>query len=417
MNQVTSNTYSKTSRHMAIIVTILIFLPSFNFFLNNILLSSGFFSVGTVLYLFLLVVELYGLNKAFRSHLVGKYSGSLSFFVATMSIVSYFLYMDELGSRFVRPDYHIYYSELLFLFFFGLPAMLLSSACRCWDLVLNYSTKVAPVIVVMTIYAWWRVGFSTWGDESINYMTLSYHVLPAGCFCISKAVKGLHPFYWFTSLIFLFIIFAAGCRGALVCSTLFLALIIIHQATYSANAKTARRWRLIGLLILLALPLYFSQIFDAIGMSISKLGIMSRSMEMMTDNTFFQDGARNTIQTAIWRGVEENPMGYGLYGDRYICSKYYQGGAEYAHNIFYEFIADYGLLFGILLLLLIIVSIIKLYWKQKKSELSVMLLLLLPDGFIKLFFSNSYLMDTSFFILMGFLIVISTKKRYKNNIQ
>lgn len=411
MNQITSNIYSKTSRQMAIILTIVIFLPSFNFFLNNILRSSGSSSVGTMMYAVLLVTEVYGLYLASQFHLVKKRVVNIAVIIAAMALFSFYIYRNELGERLVRNDYHLYYSELLYLFFFGLPALLLSSACRCWELVFSYAQKVAPVIVAMAIYAWWRVGFSTWGDESINYMTLSYHILTAGCICLVQSVRGFHPVYWVTSLIFLFIIVAAGCRGALVCTIFFIAMIIFRQATATKSKSMIRGWRIIGLVLLLSLPLTFTRLFNDVGSLFDKVGIVSRTMETISDDSFFLSSSRDNIRTAILKGVEDNPLGYGLYGDRYVCVKHYQNGSEYAHNIFFEFLADFGVLIGPGLLLLIIVLIYRMFKKYKTTDTGLFLLIVIPDGFLKLFFSNSFLIDQTFFLLIGFLMSVMSNKK------
>lgn len=410
MNNVLSNTYSKTSRHMAIIVTVLLFLPSFNFYLNNILRFSGYNSVGTFMYAVLLMTELYGFYLTSQSHLINKRVATIAVLAAVMALFSFFIYREELGDRLIRNDYHLYYSELLFLFFIGLPALLLSSACRCWDLVLSRLTIVAPVIVIMAIYAWWRVGFSTWGDESINYMTLSYHVLTAGCVCLVQSVKGFHPIYWMASLIFLFIIVAAGCRGALVCTIFFIALIIFRQATATKSKSMIRTWRIVGLVLLLSLPLTFTRLFNDVGSLFDQVGIVSRTMESISDDSFFQSSSRDNIRTAIMKGIGDNPFGYGLYGDRYCCVKHYQNGSEYAHNIFFEFLADFGVIIGPGLLLLIVVVTYKLFKKYRTTNIGLILLIMLPDGFIKLFFSNSFLMDTAFFLLVGFVISVMSNK-------
>lgn len=376
-------------------------LPPFNFYINNILISFGLPSIGTVLYMLILLTEFYGMILAQRTRAIGKGVYALSIIVSIMAILSYLIYYDELGTRLINEKYHIYYSELLFLFFFGLPMLLISSACRRWDLVVNYSSKIAPVIVALAFIAWRSFGFSTWGDLSINYMVLSYNLLTAGCICIAQAVKGVRPVYWIATSIFLFIILAAGCRGALVCVIAFVALILFYQATTATRG--AKAWRLMGMVILLVIPLTITSLFGDIEGFFYKSGISSRSMEMLSDDTFFEDAARNSIRTAIWRGVTENPLGYGLYGDRYVCAKYYQGGAEYSHNIVYEFIADFGIVLGSVLLIVIIISIVKIYRKQRTTDIGFVLLFLIPDGLLKLLFSNSFLMNPTFFIIIGIL--------------
>ena len=400
----------RIERNIALIVVSILLIPSFNFYLNNILLSFGISSMGAVVFFFLLLVEFYGIIQIFKYQLVGKRVALFAIIVLLLALLSYFLYYDELGHRLIREDFHIYYSELLFLFFFGLPALLITSVCRSWDIVIDYAVRIAPVIVFMALYSWWRKGFSTWGDDSMNYMTLSYNVLTAGCICFSHAIKGFRPIYWCASIVFLFIMVAAGCRGALLCSIVFIFVCIYRYVSLSSSKKTQRARRFIGFVLVLTVAVLFVRYYDEIGVLFEQLDIASRTLDKISDNSFFEDSSRDNIRLVLKRGIEENPFGYGLYGDRYVYSKYITEGPEYAHNIIYEFLVDFGIFLGPIFLITLMVLCVKCFYRFKTNVVSLALIILIPDGFIKLFFSNSFLMDTMFFILLGFLFSVRYKK-------
>lgn len=417
MNHISPIIPKKVINQLSIIVVLMIVLPSFNFYLNNILLSMKMGSVVILVYGTLILTMLYGIYISAKYHLIKISAIRISLVLFVLGIVSYFLYGHSIGNRLIRPDYNILYSELLFLLFFCLPSLMISSACRDWSLVVKYLTIVSPVIVVMAFYAWYLFGFRTYGDESMNYMTLSYHVLTAGCVCMTNSFRGFKPIYWVTSLVFLFIIVGSGCRGALVCVLLFLILLLYRQVVANPNKKSSKFIKVSCVVLVLSIPIFYMRVVDDLGNMFEKIGVSSRAIEYLDDKSFLSSDSRDNIRKAIFEGVKDNPFGYGLYGDRYVTIKYYQEGSEYAHNIFYEFLADYGVFIGPLLILGIMVLCYKRFKKYKNDDIGLALLLLIPDGFLKLFFSNSYLTDSVFFILIGFLLSLSNTENSKYTIE
>lgn len=405
--------YNKKERRMALIVSSLIVVPSFNFYLNNILARWGIPSVGVLVFILLIMFEIVGLYKISKAKQFNKKGVTIASITFIMAFVSYLIYNGQIGGRLIRNDYHPIYSELLYLFFFGIPALLLSSSFKHWNLVLHYITIASPVLVLMAFFAFWQVGFSTWGDNSINYMTLSYHVLTAGCVCLSKSFKGVNIVYWISSLLFLFIIVAAGCRGAIVCTLACILLLAYRQVIAFPKKRSSKIIFGISLVVFVTLPIVSMSLFNSVGAFFERADISSRTIETISDDTFFESQGRDYIRKAVWKGVQENPFGYGLYGDRYICSKYFRGGTEYAHNILYEFMADFGIIIGILLLAVLLIMYYKCFHRYKRDCEGLLLILLLPEGFLKFFFSDSFLNNLMFFVMVGFLLSVLSG-RYQN---
>lgn len=391
---------------LSIIVVMMIILPSFNFYLNNILLVWGLGSLVLLIYGALIISMYYGIYISAKYHLIRKSAGIVAVTLVLLGSLSYLLYSDYIGDRLILPDYNVVYSELLFMLLFLVPALLVSSACRDWDLVLKYLFVLSPVIVFIAFFAWFLVGFKTYGDDSLNYLTLSYHVLTAGCVCLAKSFKGFHPVCWIASVVFLFIMVGSGSRGALVCVLLFVFLLFLRHILAFPKSKSSKYLKVGCVLLVLSLPVLYVKVFDDVSVVFERIGISSRIIDTLDDQSFLSSNSRADIRGAIQEGVKENPFGYGLYGDRYITVKYYYEGSEYAHNIFYEFLADYGVVFGPLLLLAILLFCTKCFWINKASDIGLLLLLILPSGLLKLFFSDSYLMNIDFAILLGFLFSV-----------
>lgn len=414
MTQNTALVPSKVIRQLSMIVVMMIIIPSFNFYLNNILLVLGKGSLVILIYGVLLLLMLYGIYIGSKYHLIKKSAVVISAVLAFMAFFSYLMYGDAIGDRLIRPDFHILYSELLYLIIFALPALLVASAARDWDLVVDKLIKIAPLIVAMAFYSWYLVGFRTWGDDSMNYMTLSYHVLTAGCICLAVSFTGVKPVYWIATLAFLFIMIGSGCRGALVCVFLFIVLLLIRQISVCPHSKTSRFIKIGFILLMVSLPTLYMTVFSNVANIFEQIGINSRVIESLQDNEFLSSNSRDNIRNAVLKGISDNPFGYGLYGDRYVTIKYYEKGSEYAHNILFEFLADYGVFLGPIILLVIIYLCYKCFHIYKGTNTGLALLLLVPDGFFKLFFSNSYLTDFLFFVFIGFLLSLNKNIFIKN---
>lgn len=408
---------NKVIRQLSMIVVMMIVIPSFNFYLSNILQVWGYRSLVVLIYGTFLLFMIHGLYIGSKYHLIRRSALIISVVLALMGIIAYLIYGDSIGQRLIRSDFHILYSELLYLLIFSLPALLITSAVRNWDLVVNKLIKISPFIVFMAIYSWYLVGFRTWGDDSMNYMTLSYHVLTAGCVCIAVSFTGFKPVYWIASFVFMFIMIGSGCRGALVCVILFVILLLVRRVSINPHSKSSRFIRIACILLVVSLPVLYTKVFSNITNMFEKIGISSRVIEMLEDNEFLSSNSRDNIRTAIMKGVQDNPFGNGLFSDRYITIKYYQEGSEYAHNIFYEFLADFGVFLGPLFILLIMILCYKCFRRYKDTSTGFALMILLPAGLIKLFFSSSYLIDIDFFILLGFLTSCISKTKQVDTIQ
>ena len=408
---------NKVIRQLSMIVVMMIVIPSFNFYLSNILQVWGYRSLVELIYGAFLLFMIHGLYIGSKYHLIRRSALIISVVLALMGIIAYFVYGDSIGQRLIRSDFHILYSELLYLYIFSLPALLITSAVRNWDLVVNNLIKISPFIVFMAIYSWYLVGFRTWGDDSMNYMTLSYHVLTAGCVCIAVSFTGFKPVYWIASLVFMFIMIGSGCRGALVCVILFIILLLVRQVYINPHSKYSKFIKIACVFGAVSLPVLYMKVFSKITNMFEQIGISSRVIEMLEDNEFLSSNSRDNIRTAIMKGVQDNPLGSGLFSDRYITIKYYQEGSEYAHNIFYEFLSDFGVILGPLFILLIIILCYKCFHRYKDTSTGLALMILLPAGLIKLFFSSSYLIDIDFFILLGFLTSCFGKTKIVDSIQ
>lgn len=124
-------------------------------------------------------------------------------------------------------------------------------------------------------------------------------------------------------------------------------------------------------------------------------GIQSRTLLLLEEGGFTRDSGRTSIYIIGLNKIYESPIfGYGIFGDR----QFYNG--FYVHNIFMEIILHFGVIIGgIIIIVLGIVTFIK-YINLAEKEIILFFIFL---GFVPLLVSSSYLINTNFFLLLGFL--------------
>lgn len=406
MMVINSRVTSREGRLFAIIITLIALLPALNYYLNNIAiqLTGAAKPVSMLLYSTLFLLEFYALNLIFRKNYANRASVIVSFVALFLTLTSYLLYYDKIGDALISPSLNPMDSQAIFFVLFCLPAFVICSSVNDWSYLHKPFSILAPLVVLLGFYAYYKQGFSVYGDGKMNYMSLSYYILTSSCFCFFVFLDRFNIFYGVVSLAGLFVVLAAGCRGALLCFVVFVILVMWRKIT--TLSRTNYSWLLKVILILFVVFALLSTIFSIqfISVLFDSLGISSRAVEMMSEGTFLEDSARNTIRDSLWKGIMENPFGYGLFGDRYVAAKYYSEGIEYAHNIIYEILTDFGFVGFFLFFVFIIKSTHSFYKKFKKDYMWVIFLLFVPEGLVELFFSGSFLLDVKFWIIIALLV-------------
>ena len=396
-------------KRLSWVLLAMMLIPSFNYYFNNIALKLiGNGSIGLIVYVCLLVVSFYGMRLAYKYHRVPTMISRLVILLLLLTLVSIVLYNDSTHGMLVRADYHPVFSHALNLICFGIPGLVVVSACRRWDFIIHKLYIFAPIIVVMAFYSFYLVGFSTWGEGSMDYLSLSYYMLPSFCVCFISLFRNRNLLMLPFCLLALFVIIAAGSRGAFVCTAMFVAL-YMWKYVLSQKGNTIAKI-LFAAVALMVVGSFFTSM-EVIGSFMEKLGISSRTVNTIASNDFLYADDRNAIRDAIFKGVSDNPFGYSLFGDRYIASKYYIEGAEYSHNIIVEFIADFGVILGPALLLYLLVNLYKTVRNVADDSTTMIFLVFIPSGLFKLFFSDSYLTEVFFWLIIGLII---SKNLYKN---
>ena len=189
----------------------------------------------------------------------------------------------------------------------------------------------------------------------------------------------------------------AGSRGPLICLVFFVVLYLFLKAT-----KMKMRYKIMISAVLLGAYYGVTHYLDkimAFGISIlQKLHLNSRTVEMLLNGEITDDHGRAEIARLSWDGISRQGFfGMGPFGCRTIIAPYFNYG--YPHNIFLEFILDYGWVFGVLFLSILVIMILKVFRKKDKEQTAVLMILLAMC--MKLLISGSYWSEPFFWGIVG----------------
>lgn len=309
----------------------------------------------------------------------------------------------------VEQAYSYYFSFLLTRI---IPALYLTIYIDRQRLVLTFE-YLKKYRLLWLLYAivgmlWIPLHTNSWNQYS---MTFGYNLLIPAClvfYCFIRYMKIKWLFYGSAFGLFMLL---RGSRASVLCLLVFiiLAYVMIHKENINMG-KLARIIMLFiaGIIILIN--------FKTIVSLLSNIFPSSRTLALLASNINFDSG-RSNIQSLYWEAINSHPFHFnGIFSDRIYYSNLTRSVYDmtnYPHNFIVELFYQWGIPLGIIIFVLIIVGIIKSIWYSNRidnAELICFVLIMFVAGFMKLFFSASYLVSVEFYLLVGIIICICQKK-------
>lgn len=396
--KVGSNGLSKNEpRDNLIILSLcsLLFIPSINNFINYILqlgLSINIEFLTPVAYIFMAFCSVFVLYiNIFRKMSLMMFS----LVILTAAVVSYFMYPGIRSAIYASPV-DLVYSPINTLFYYCIPGMVGITAVKDFDKLLVSMKKWSRITLVIGIFTY--VFVSLVKGETLQYMVYSYFMLTALCVCYIGGL-GAKKHDLILAIIGSVCIVACGARGAVISLLMFFCLLAVSTFTH----KTTHRSIIIALSLLLAgvaVAIFYDKIVNFFLEIFNDWGIESRFLISLQNNTLMESHGRSNILESIIEAIKRNPLGYGLYGDRYV-SALSGMGTRYAHNILFEIICDLGVVFGSIFIIFFILRMIKTLRFFKATSTNRVIIALIPFGIFRLFFSSNLMECVPFFMLMG----------------
>lgn len=389
-------------RFLAISFCAVLFLPAVNNFLNCFFQMGMDAEVPYLTETSYITMMLLGVFSALRS--VTKNAGI--FFVSALILVgcavSYFIY-PEMRKAIYEDPVDLIYNPINRVVFFCVPALIYSAALTSYDGLFALMTKWARVTLVIGVFTFYYVYFVA--DGILQYMVFSYFMLTPICVCFENYLQHHQKKDLVLYLLGFFAILLCGARGAILS---FLIYFVIRLLSHKGKGNSAPIAKLILAFILFLVIFFWEDILVWLYDFTVELGIDSRFITSLIKGTLSESSGRDTIAEAIFKGIESNPFGYGLFGDRYVVGSFDFRGYTYAHNFFLEIICSFGIFFSIPILLMFFNKLFKAI-SRKDIYYNRVLWSLIPYGFFQLFFSSSAIENVAFYMICA--IIFKNNKR------
>lgn len=300
------------------------------------------------------------------------------------------IHMFTLFSDLLRNPFYI-------LFLFSMPLYFYMRAIINYQLLFSFLSITAKITVIGGLIIFYLS--ITKGGFEIQYMQFSYNLLFGTCFCFYDYFKERKLSSLLFAIFGAMIIFIAGARGPVVCIGSYILLyIIFNSIKYKARTLSIAAFFVV---ILTYISSNFYTIAVNLNVYLMGLGLHSRTIEKILQNTALDLSGRDVIQVKLIKYILENPfLGQGMFGDRVITQQLL-GRSSYAHNFFIEVLTQYGSILGLIVICAVLFIILRGLLMQQDPLHKNLILLFIPSGLTKLMISGSYLQEMYFFLLLG----------------
>lgn len=389
----------------------LIALPTVSYFINisfNYIFISGFIWDTVAINGLVVMFSLISISLVFVN--TKKDSLILFWLFLILYLLSFLFYSDNRYYMFTSIT-DLSQNNFYRLFIYTMPSYFYLRQISDYKLLFTYFSITAKVIVILSIITYVLYIFK--GGFELQYMVFAYDSLFGVVFCLYDYFQNSK---WFSLLLAVFgsmIIFIGGARGAFVCIVVYMLLYIIFNVI---NHKV----RTLGITTIIAIiTVYVSSnllaIAETIDILLSRLGIKSRTIELIMAQDLYNESGRDYIRSVLIKYIGENTLfGYGMFGDRALTQGIsFLDKGTYAHNFVIEVFIQYGVFLGLVFLFTVFFIIIRALMQKQDPIYKDLILLFIPSGLIKLMMSGSYLNEMYFFLLLA--ASVNAIKHRQNN--
>lgn len=201
-----------------------------------------------------------------------------------------------------------------------------------------------------------------------------------------------------------------GARGAIICMSFLLAVCFAK--------KVKKKRNLVFVILFLFFIPWIQPLCILINSSFTNLGIDSRTISAIQgtglESIAYANG-RIEIFEASFELIKDNPFGYGFLGERAPLNDkiWWFNTNGYAHNIFVEFVLQFGVVIGIAMGVALLFFIVRIILIGNFELPYNGLFLIFLSYNLSLLVSRSYTTSFQFWVMLGLMFMIIKYERYK----
>ena len=276
---------------------------------------------------------------------------------------------------------------------------------------LEWDLKISAIIVwiaytIKTFNGVKDVRYSSWtGDTSILTYNQAYgfYFLFCAIVFLYFYLKEKKKIYIVPFLICVIQILMYASRTAVLSLVCYVILYLFFEDTGKGSNQKKVLYSVA--LIFVTLILNSNTFMTWVISTIKNLGLSSKIIDAFVSGNNAIDGGRIYLYTEGWNAIVNNPLGLGVFCDRYLFG-------HYTHNIIIEILLDFGWFIGGALLVGLIVLIAKMLL-SKRCVWKSFFLIFLSLTIVRLSLSYSFWQDANFWIMIAIAVTYSKTGKYE----
>jgi len=306
------------------------------FFTNYFYMMSSSISfphniISNIIKIMIACVSLWGIKSVIKESLV---------FLVLFALFLIIIMLNN--SLFFQSNSEYFYKNIKESWIICFPMTLFILSIDDYSFLIKYFEKVAYVQLAFCLFLLFKIFIQR--DYSIDFvysMGFSYACLFPTLVFLNRIFLNFKMHYLLSTFLITLLIIILGSRGALLCITVYLAIMQVKQKSFKV---------LFSVTFFLGLMYIFSKnIFLLIAKTIEDIGISSRTIGIFLNNDIVTHlSGREYLYEVIIDKIQQNPFAYKGINASYLLF----GG--YPHNIFLELIYDLGLIIFIPVFCLIV---------------------------------------------------------------
>ena len=245
-------------------------------------------------------------------------------------------------------------------------------------------------------------------DYGLNY---GYRVVLCAIFFMILCVYNKKMIDLISFVISLMLVIICGSRGPLLCIAI--SSLLLFTSIWSKNKGSKIKFLFLFSILLIGLVLFVAGIpvlMEQIIKVLKNANISTRTIQMLLNGEIMNDSGRSKIYEIAFEMIKNGGLlGYGFYGDRYVIGRTWHYG--YPHNLFLEWLIQYGVLFGGMIIITFLVNVIRMIFKCKDSTWQALFITLL-GATVKLWLSDSFWYYWPFWALVALLEIWNKEEGY-----
>lgn len=292
-------------------------------------------------------------------------------------------------------NHHYVISALQIFVVYCIPSILLVPLIQDTDKLLKefYFASYFMCIAALTCFLLVLAGVETVRSYSMSYGQAA--MIPS-IFLFSKAFKeGKVKDYILASLCTMSIVILAS-RWPLLCIGAFIIYGLVRKL--HSNKKVLFFYITIIILTIFVLYSYYSDIMTRLDSILVKIGLNSRTIKFLMSDKIAYDSGRSQIHLELISKLKESPLlGYGAFGGNVLVGL--------AHSFILDTWANFGFIFGSMILLYSIYMTIKRFWLNRASSYSELIAIYACMLWPKITIGESFWASEKYWMLISLLLL------------